>query len=204
MLGKRFKKGFISALKIKKWKKAFSKVYITGKKFFFINSNISKSLLTNISFSKFKTRQYYIRNLDKKQLYKKFKNNFLNKSSVMLVNPFLFLFKNYTVSCIVSQNYGKISDFHLEMIRKTIKKTLSKKALIFLRLKPYLIMLKRSAQVRMGGGKASKFSMIYYPVVPGSVIFEIYGLTYKSSFNAFKTLNAKLPVKLKMFFTNVV
>lgn len=99
-------------------------------------------------------------------------------------------------------NYGKLSDFHLEMIRKTIKNSLSKRALIFLRLKPYLIMLKRSAQVRMGGGKASKFSKIYYPVVPGSIIFDIYGVTYKSSFNAFKVLSSKVPVTLKLIFAN--
>jgi ribosomal protein L16/L10AE len=202
MLGKRFKKGFVSPLKIKKWKKSFSKVRIIGKKFFFINSNALSLAIDRLSFIKFKTRQYYIRNLNKKNLYKDFKQVLIKKKKMVSFNPFIYLFKSYTISSVVSKDYGKLSDFHLEMIRKTIKNSLSKKALIFLRLKPYLIMLKRSAQVRMGGGKASKVSNVYYPVVPGSVVFDIYGVTYKSSFNAFDVLSSKLPIQLKLVFEN--
>jgi len=203
MLGKRFKKGFISALKIKNWKKQFSKIKLIGKKFFFINLKTHIFNIKKLSFIKFKTRQYYLQHLNKKYLYKNFKK-ILYKKNKLSLNPLYFLFKSYTISLIVSMNYGKIMDFHLEMIRKTIKNFLSKKSLIFLRLKPYLIMLKRSAQVRMGGGKASKISNIYYPVVPGSIIFEIYGVTYKASFNAFNSLNSKLPVSIKLFFVNKI
>lgn len=199
MLGKRFRKSYVNDLR--KWKKSFFKTRESGKNFFFINTKSYKNLFNKISFSKKKTRQFYIRKLNKNMLFKDYKNNFLSKIK-LLENPLNYIFKKYTVSIIVSQTYGKIADFHLEMIRKTIKNFISKKSLIFLRLKPYLIMLKRSAQVRMGGGKASKIFKVFYPVVPGSVLFEVYGVSYSSSFNYFKVLLSKLPIKIKLIFLN--
>lgn len=199
MLGKRFRKGFVNDSK--KWKKSFFKVKESGKKYFFINIFNYSKIYNKISFSRKKTRQYYIRNLNKKMLFKNYKDNF-DSNLNLKKNPLFFLFKNYTVSMVLAQEYGKITDFHLEMIRKTIKNYISKKSLIFLRLKPYLVMLKRSAQVRMGGGKASKISKIFYPVYPGCVIFEVYGVNYSSSFNYFNSLLSKLPVKIKLIFLN--
>lgn len=91
MLGKRFKKGFISPLKIKKWKKPFGKVKIVGKKFFFVNFNSFNLFINRLSFIKFKTRQYYIRNLNKKNLYKSFKHLISKKKVFLLILLFIYL-----------------------------------------------------------------------------------------------------------------
>ena len=145
-----------------------------------------------------------MQNLNKKLLFKKFFNNFELNILNLKINPFIFLFKTFTIGRIISQTYGKLKDYHLEMIRKTVKNYLSKKSLVFLRIKPYLVMLKRATQVRMGGGKASNIDFVYYPVYPGCIIFDIYGITYSNGFNSFKSLLSKLPIKIKLIFLNII
>ena len=201
MLGKRFRKGFISD-KLK-WKKPFSKVKFIGKKNFLIYSNIYNTIYRDLVFLKKKTRKFYLKKLLRKKLLKNYR--LINELNIINFNkktPFKFIFKFFTSCFIISKEYGKITDFHLNTILLVIKKIISKRSLIFIRLKPYKIMFKRSAQVRMGGGKIAKISKVYYPVYPGCVILQIFGLTYKDSRICLNKLKYKLPCSIMLKFVN--
>lgn len=204
MFGRRFKKGFFSS--IKKWKKPFSKVKEERKKkLFFINKNYINKLYSNFSFLQFKSRKYYLKKLNLNFLMSNFRNiKNLNKSKYFLYPPFKFLFKKYTISLFICQSYGKITDYHLNMVITTIKHFLSKKIFIALNIKPYKLMFKRSAQIRMGGGKVAKFLKIYYPIFPGCIFLSLFGITYKTSLLCLKLLRSKLPIKFILKFINFI
>jgi ribosomal protein L16/L10AE len=203
MLGKRFRKGFVSDAK--RWKKCFFKVKNNNKNAFLVNMNSFTGMINQIGLASKKTRQWYLRKINRSFLFRDF-HGLLDKelACVSENNPIGFAFKKYTSAIFVSQGFGKLCDFHMEMLRKSIKKFLSKKSFIFLRLRPYKVMLKRASQIRMGGGKASKIDKVYYPVFPGCVVFELKGVSYSNCFNALSTLTSKLPIKLKVFFCNYI
>jgi len=203
MFGRRFKKGFIS--NVKKWKKPFSKVNIKRKKTFFINFNYINKFYSNLAFLRFKTRKYYLKKLNMNFLNLNFRNFiFFKKRKYLLTTPFKFLFKKYTISIFICQSYGKLMDYHLNMVLGMMRKFLGKNVYIQLNIKPYRLMFKRSAQVRMGGGKIAKFSKIYYPVFPGCIFLSLYGITYKIGLLCFKLLVSKLPIKFTLKFINFV
>jgi len=200
MFGRRFKKGFIS--NIQKWKKPFSKVTIKRKKTFFINFKYVNKLYSNLSFLRFKTRKFYLRKLNMNFLSLNVRD--FGKCKNLKITPFKFLFKKYTIGFFICQSYGKLMDYHLNMILEKLRKFLGKIIYIQLNIKPYKLMFKRSAQVRMGGGKIAKFSKIYYPVFPGCVFLSLYGITYKIGLLCLKLLVSKLPIKFTLRFINFV
>lgn len=203
MLGKRFRKGFVSDSK--RWKKCHFKVKNNNHNAFLVNLNSFAGMVNQIGLTPKKTRQWYLRRVNRSFLFREFHGLVDKKlACVFENNPINFAFKKYTSAFFVSQEFGKLCDFHMEMLRKSVKKFLSKKASIFLRLRPYKVMLKRASQIRMGGGKASRIDKVYYPVFPGCVVFELKGVSYSNCFNALVALSSKLPVKLKIFFCNYI
>lgn len=200
MLGKRFKKGFLYTKELK-WKKGHAKVKLVKKENLFINKKYLKNLYTNLMLSKKKFRKKIYRSIYKNKLYLNEKRNYLIKKQSNFIKLF---YRNFGYPVLISQTYGKIADFHLENLRINLRKILGKNVIIFIRIKPYLIILKRSKLVRMGGGKGAKLNKVVYPVYPGCPLIEVRGVSYIKAMKAFKKLKFKLPIKVKLFFANCI
>lgn len=71
-----------------------------------------------------------------------------------------------------SLSTGRITDFQIEAARKSIKRAIKKKGELFIRIKPYHNLTKKSAGVRMGKGKGKVDSTVY-PIKPGKIILEL-------------------------------
>lgn len=76
--------------------------------------------------------------------------------------------------------YAYLSKATIEAFRKVIAPHFRKKAKgfskFYIRCYPHLPLMKKPAEVRMGGGKGNKLRGFFCPVVPGQILFE---LTFK-------------------------
>jgi large subunit ribosomal protein L16 len=73
--------------------------------------------------------------------------------------------------------YAYLSRETIEAFRKTISPHFRKRsagtAKFHIRCYPYLPLMKKPAEVRMGGGKGAKLRTFVCPVRPGQILFEI-------------------------------
>lgn len=184
--------------------KQHNKVRFSGKQFAIVNADsFFKEQFLNFFKNKKKNNDFF---------FKKFKKlGFLDEfykvqdiQSKKLISDFPMVFRMYRIPCLVSTSFGKCTDFHLETVRRLLKKRFSKKALIFKRVHPYKTLLKRTNEVRMGGGKGTKVDSIIYPVYPGCVLFEVRGVTGRLAKSIFKYVSAKLPFQTKVVYLDSV
>jgi ribosomal protein L16/L10AE len=174
-------------------KKNHNKVRFVCKKFYEVVSTSHYLKLMNSFYnSPRKSRRYFSRAL------------FRNKIELMpmsgLRNGFVNIFKYYGYACLVAQQYGKLTDYHLETLRRSIKKAVSKRCFIFRRAFPYMRLLKRVSLIRMGGGKGSRFDKVVYPVYPGCVILDVRGGRRRLLRDILLNISTKLPFKTKVVF----
>ena len=99
---------------------------------------------------------------------------------------------------IKSQQAGIISSKNIESARQSISRKTKRKGKIWINIFPDLPITSKSSGVRMGKGKGS-FHNWSVKVKPGTVLFEICGISQKIAKAAFKTGRAKLPLKTKTF-----
>jgi ribosomal protein L16/L10AE len=187
---------------IKFSKKYFKQKYIK-KNNFFIDLKFYNSLFTEIENNPKKNRKWLFRRLSKKRLlynYRHLSNFFFdfNVSKLVKLDPLFNIFKRYAYFNFISQEYYNLTDYHLELLRRYLRKKLGKKVFIFCNLKPYLIVLKRPNQIRMGGGKGAKYSKLIYPLYPGCVFLKIRGCSIKFIKIAYKRLLKKMSFFFKL------
>lgn len=174
-------------------KKNFNKVRFVRKKFYEVVFDLHYSKLSGFfSKSPKKTRRFVS--------WRLFKKGYEIMPRSAIGNGFVNVFKYYTYPCLVAQEYGKITDYHLETLRRILKKGSSKRSFIVKRVYPYMRLLKRTNQVRMGGGKGSKFDKFVYPVYPGSVLVDIRGIHKGSVRRIMDYAKTKLSFKVKLVF----
>ena len=89
---------------------------------------------------------------------------------------------------------GIISYKQIESARQVIKRRLNRKGKIWIRIFPDKPITKKPLEVRQGKGKGS---VEYYVAViqPGTMLFEMEGVSKEVAMEAFKLAAAKLPVK---------
>jgi large subunit ribosomal protein L16 len=181
-------------------KKVHNKVRLVKKKFNFVDHYFVSKLFSNMESVPKKTRKWIYRRLSSHNLLD-LKRDFFTLDETSLqeksFDPLYHFFKRFIYPAVVSLEYGFISDYHLELVRRLLRKMTSKRSYIHLRSIPYKVILKRPNQVRMGGGKGSKYSKIVHPVVPGSVIAEVRGTSFGRFIRSYNILKKKLPVKVK-------
>jgi large subunit ribosomal protein L16 len=184
--------------------KQHNKVKFSGKRFMVINAgSFYREQFLNFFKNKRKNNDFF---------FKKFKKSgFLTGNSkvqdlysMRSVCNFSMVFRTYRVPCLISTDFGKCTDSHLETVRRLLKKRFSKKALIFKRIHPYKTLLRRTNEVRMGGGKGSKISSVVYPVYPGCILFEVRGVTGRLAESIFKYVSTKLPFQTKFVYLDSV
>ncbi len=102
-----------------------------------------------------------------------------------------------------SRQYGYLSDHAIEAFRKVIspyfrKKTHSK-ATFLIHIYPFVPLTKKPAEVRIGGGKGSKFRGYFSAIKPGQLLFTIFILNPAFSKKLFLYASKKLGLKVNIF-----
>lgn len=69
---------------------------------------------------------------------------------------------------------GRITPQQIEAARKVIKRQIKKIGELFIRIRPYHTLTRKSAGIRMGKGKGKVDSLVY-PIRTGKIILEIRG-----------------------------
>lgn len=102
-------------------------------------------------------------------------------------------FGNYGLK---SLSLAWLSARQIEAARKTISSFTKKGGKLWIRVFPHKPISLKPPEVRMGGGKAG---VDHYSAVvkPGTVIFEVSGLTSAIAKEAFKVASSKLPFRTR-------
>ena len=91
---------------------------------------------------------------------------------------------------------GKLSSRQIEASRIAISRSIKRGGKVWIRIFPHTPTTKKPAETRMGSGKGSPE---YYVanVKPGTIIFEMAGVTKGQALEAFRLAGNKLPIKTK-------
>ncbi|MCX8094018.1 MAG: 50S ribosomal protein L16 [Candidatus Goldbacteria bacterium] len=85
----------------------------------------------------------------------------------------------------------------IEAVRIGINRHLKKGGKMWIRIFPDKPVTKKPAETRMGKGKGMPESWVAV-VKPGRIMFELEGVSKEVAIEAFKTAEAKLPIKTKL------
>ncbi|EAY30191.1 50S ribosomal protein L16 [Microscilla marina] len=91
---------------------------------------------------------------------------------------------------------GRITSRQIEACRITISRTLKREGKIWIRIFPDKPITKKPAEVRMGKGKGAPEYWVA-KVKPGTIMFEIDGVSKELAARALKLAAYKLPVSTK-------
>jgi large subunit ribosomal protein L16 len=93
---------------------------------------------------------------------------------------------------------GRITVPELEACKKFIKRSIKKKASLFVRVYPYLPLTKKPGETRMGKGKSSRVSGWVCPIHCGKILFEISGLRLSSAIYLLSQIQTKISLDTKI------
>ena len=90
-----------------------------------------------------------------------------------------------------------ITSRQIEATRRRITRYVRKTGKIWIRIFPDKSVTERAAESRMGAGKGA---LAYWVAVvkPGTILFEINGLSQEMAYKVLKTASHKLPIKTKI------
>ena len=94
---------------------------------------------------------------------------------------------------IKSTELGLITARQIESARKVLTRFVKRGGKLWIKIFPDKPMTKKPVEVRMGKGKGPVEYWVA-PVRPGTVIFELEGISKENAIEAFKLAAAKLPV----------
>ena len=92
---------------------------------------------------------------------------------------------------------GWITSRQIEATRISISRRVRKIGKMWIRIFPDKPITKKPAETRMGKGKGSPEYWVCV-VKPGRILFELDGLDYEQSKEAFRACSHKLPIKTKL------
>jgi large subunit ribosomal protein L16 len=97
---------------------------------------------------------------------------------------------------IQAQGDAWLTSRQIEAARRTISRSVKRGGKLWIRVFPHKPITKKPAEVRMGKGKGSPE---YWAAVvrPGTVLFEINGVSKEQAQEAFRLAGSKLPFKTK-------
>jgi large subunit ribosomal protein L16 len=91
---------------------------------------------------------------------------------------------------------GYLSSVEIEAVRKIIRKRLKKKGNLKIRIYPFLAIMRKPLEVRMGKGKGNRLLKKVSVVKPGQILYELDNVSYVSAYNAYKSALMKLSIKV--------
>lgn len=198
-------------------KKNFTKFAFVGKRYLLVNWKFYLSLLINLENISKKIRKSLFRRLAKKRLVVNYRNflslkiqemdTAVDYNNLKTINTVEYVYNGsvdrfffrFVYPLMISLCYYKITENQLELIRRLARKMFGKRCFIKLLIVASVNILKRPNQMRMGGGKGSKFSKKVYFLYPGAFIFELRGVLNRN----LKRFNLKLSKKIP-FAYNIV
>ena len=104
---------------------------------------------------------------------------------------------NYGNYAFKSKNFGLLTNKQIEAARRVIMKKIKKQGKLWVRIFTHTPKTKKPIEVRMGKGKGSVDSWIV-KIKPGTILYEIDGISLKLAQELFKESSQKLPLKLKL------
>ena len=96
-----------------------------------------------------------------------------------------------------SLEHGWITARQIESVRVVLSRRLKKTGKIWIRIFPDKSLTKKPAETRQGKGKGAPDSWVAV-VKPGTILYEIEGLTHEEAKEAFRVASHKLPIKTKV------
>ena len=96
-----------------------------------------------------------------------------------------------------SLEHGWITSRQIEAVRVVLSRRLKKTGKIWIRIFPDKPLTKKPAETRQGKGKGAPDSWVAV-VKPGTILYEIEGLTLEEAKEAFRVASHKLPIKTKV------
>lgn len=91
---------------------------------------------------------------------------------------------------------GRMSAQQIEAARKCISRAMKREGKFWNRMFPHVPVTAKPADTRMGGGKGS-IDRYVAKVYPGSMLFELSGVSEEIAQNAFSLASEKLPFAVK-------
>src|SRR6266404_731615 len=92
---------------------------------------------------------------------------------------------------------GWISARQIEASRIAMTRSIKRGGKVWIRIFPHKPITKKAAETRMGSGKGNP-EFFVCPVKPGTMLFEMEGVTKEIAYKAFTLALHKLPVKTKL------
>jgi large subunit ribosomal protein L16 len=93
---------------------------------------------------------------------------------------------------LIALSSGFLSSKCIEACRRVVRRAVKRAARLKLRLRPFLPVTAKPAEVRMGKGKG-KIDDYLYPVTKGSILFELNGVGFYKGKLALRKTQSKLP-----------
>jgi len=91
---------------------------------------------------------------------------------------------------------ARVKSNQIESARKVVSRTIGKTGKMWIRIFPDMPYTKKPAEVKLGKGKGDLQGYVA-PVLPGTVIFEVDGVTEEVAREALRKAGTKLPMKVK-------
>lgn len=107
---------------------------------------------------------------------------------------------NKNFCALISTGYGLLSASEIDASKKIIRKVIGKnrKIKVLTRIFPFIPLMGKPLEVRMGRGKGSRIRKWVYNVTPGKILFELRNISYKNGKNALAAASNKLSVSTKI------
>jgi len=103
----------------------------------------------------------------------------------------------YGKYAIKAMTFGVITNQQLEAARRLITKKIKKQGKLWIRVFTHIPKTQKPIEVRMGKGKGSVNNWIT-KIRPGTILYEVDGISLKLAKELFKESTQKLPIKLKL------
>lgn len=102
-----------------------------------------------------------------------------------------------------SINHGRVSSRQIESARRAMTKAIKRQGKIWIRIFPDKPITKKPLEVRMGKGKGNVEYWVAL-VKPGTILYEIDGVSEELAREAFRLASAKLPIKSVFMSKNFI
>ena len=109
------------------------------------------------------------------------------------------VFGEYALQSLES---GWITSKQIEATRRTITRSLKRGGKLWIKIFPDKPITARAAESRMGSGKGAVDYWVAI-VKPGTILFELGGVSYDFAETAMNLAAYKLPIKTKFIFRNI-
>jgi len=123
----------------------------------------------------------------------KYRKEHKGRNRGYIVNPGV----HFGEFAMMSTGRNRLNARQIESARRAITHSLKRQGKLWIRVFPQKPITQKPLEVRQGKGKGN-VEYYAYEVKPGTVVFELAGVSLEQAVKAFKLAGAKLPFKTKL------